>query len=233
LQLQRKVVVIIPALNEEKSIGKVIADIPGDIVNEVVVVDNGSSDQTLAVVRDSGATALIQPDRGYGNACLKAINYFAEKKLEDQPDIVVFMDGDYSDYPIEISGVIEPIIRQDYDMVIGSRIIGKREKGSLTPQQRIGNLIATFLLRVLYKVKYTDLGPFRAIKFDKLIQIDMQDKTYGWTVEMQIKAAKLGFRSIEVPVSYRKRIGKSKVSGTVSGVVKAGTKIIYTIFKSM
>jgi glycosyltransferase involved in cell wall biosynthesis len=231
LQLQSKVVVIIPALNEEKSIGKVISDIPESIVDEVVVVDNGSSDQTVQIAENAGATVLNQPVRGYGNACLKAINYFFEKDKDKQPDIVVFMDGDYSDYPGEIPQIIDPIIKQDYDMVIGSRILGKRERGALTPQQLIGNIIATFLLSFFYKVNFTDLGPFRAIKFEKLIQMNMQDKTYGWTVEMQIKAAKLGFKSMEVPVSYRKRIGKSKVSGTVSGVLKAGTKIIYTLFK--
>jgi glycosyltransferase involved in cell wall biosynthesis len=231
LQLQGKVVVIIPALNEERSIGKVISDIPESIVDEVVVVDNGSSDQTVQVAENAGATVLNQPVRGYGNACLKALNYFFEKDNDRQPGIVVFMDGDYSDYPGEIPQIIDPIIKQDYDMVIGSRILGKRERGALTPQQRIGNIIATFLLSFFYKVNFTDLGPFRAIKFEKLIQMNMQDKTYGWTVEMQIKAAKLGFKSMEVPVSYRKRIGKSKVSGTVSGVLKAGTKIIYTLFK--
>lgn len=223
-----KIVVIIPALNEQNSIGKVVKEIP-DVVTEIVVVDNGSEDATHENAVKTGVTVLSEPRRGYGWACLKGIAYF--KNQETPPDIIVFLDGDYSDYPAELTQVIKPIINNGVDMVIGSRALGRRQKGSMTIPQVFGNWLATSLIRLFYSVKFTDLGPFRAIKFDKLIALGMSDKTYGWTVEMQIKAAKKRFKSVEVPVNYRKRVGYSKVSGTVKGTIMAGYKIIWLIFK--
>lgn len=220
------ILVIIPAFNEAKSIDKVIAEIP-EFVHETVVVNNNSSDATSKVAADSGATVLDEPRQGYGYACLKGIEYARTK----QPDIIVFLDADYSDYPAEMVDVVKPIIDQDYDMVIGSRALGIKESGSMTPQQVFGNWLATTLIKWVYKVKYTDLGPFRAIKFDKLLALNMKDTTYGWTVEMQLKAAKQGLKTTEVPVNYRQRIGHSKVSGTLKGTVMAGYKILSWIFK--
>lgn len=219
--------VIIPAFNEEKSIGKVVRDIPKDLVNQVIVVNNNSTDNTVDEANKAGAIVLDEPRKGYGWACLKGI----EKSRELNTEIVVFLDGDYSDYPEEIIDVVTPIIENDFDMVIGSRVLGKREKGSLTPQQVFGNWLATRLMRVFYRAKFSDLGPFRAIKADALEKLNMSDKTYGWTIEMQIKAAKQKMKFCEVPVNYRKRIGVSKVSGTVKGTVMAGIKIIGAIFK--
>tara|TARA_B110000285_G_scaffold114702_1_gene130021 strand:- start:2575 stop:3264 length:690 start_codon:yes stop_codon:yes gene_type:complete len=221
------ITVIIPAFNEEKSIGKVVSDIPRDLVEHVIVVNNNSNDNTVEVAKSAGAIVLDEPRRGYGWACLKGI----EKSRELKTDIVVFMDGDYSDYPEEIVKVIGPILEDNHDMVIGSRVLGKREKGSLTPQQVFGNRLATKLIRLFYGARFTDLGPFRAIKSDALEQLKMADKTYGWTIEMQIKASKEKMKFCEVPVNYRKRIGVSKVSGTIKGTVLAGIKIIFAIFK--
>jgi glycosyltransferase involved in cell wall biosynthesis len=226
---KQNIVVIIPAFNEENSVGKVIADIPEDIVNEVIVVNNNSNDLTSLNAFNAGATVVDEPNQGYGNACLKGLAYL--KELKNKPDIVIFLDADYSDYPEEIAQLIAPILNQDYDMVIGSRALGNRESGSMMPQQIFGNWLATTLLNFFYKVNYTDLGPFRAIKYDKLLEIDMVDRNYGWTVEMQLKAAKLKFKTMEVPVKYRVRIGHSKVSGTIKGTIGAGYKIITTIFK--
>lgn len=224
-----KIAVIIPALNEEKSIGRVVADIPRALVQDIIVVDNGSTDLTSDAARTAGATVLYQPKRGYGWACLLGIAQLAH--LPQPPDVVVFMDGDYSDYPEEIAQLLAPIQMQGMDMVIGSRALGVRERGAITIQQRFGNWLATTLLRWLYGVHYTDLGPFRAIGYRQLLALDMQDKTYGWTVEMQIKAAKQGLRACEVAVNYRRRIGVSKVSGTVKGTILAGWKIITTILR--
>jgi glycosyltransferase involved in cell wall biosynthesis len=221
------IVVVIPAFNEERSIGKVVRDIPRSIVSTVIVVNNNSTDNTVIEAENAGAVVLDEPRKGYGWACLKGI----EKSKELEATIVVFMDGDYSDYPEEIQDILHPILEENYDMVIGSRVLGKREKGSLTPQQVFGNWLATKLIRLFYGVRYTDLGPFRAIKADALEQLNMSDKTYGWTIEMQIKAAKNKMKSCEVPVNYRKRIGVSKVSGTVKGTVLAGIKIIFAVFK--
>ena len=223
------VVVIIPAFNEERSIGKVLADIPKDVVGEVVVVDNNSTDETFNVASRSGATVLKQPIQGYGSACLKGIEYFCAQKTA--PDIVVFMDADYSDHPDELPKVIAPILEQQMDMVIGSRALGPRERGSMTPQQVFGNWLACTLMRIMYKARYTDLGPFRAITWKALMDIEMKDPNYGWTVEMQLKALKHNLRYSEVPVTYRKRIGTSKIAGTLKGTVMAGYKIITTIFK--
>ncbi len=228
-QAMKSVTIIIPAFNEENGIGEVIREIPKEFVTEIVVINNASTDQTEKIALEAGATVLREPVPGYGRACLKGIEYL--KKSAVQPGIVVFLDADHSDYPEEMQSLIIPIMEDKADLVIGSRALGKREQGSMTPQQIFGNWLATRLLKVLYGVQFTDLGPFRAIRFDKLKELDMQDKTYGWTVEMQLKAAKLGFRCAEVPVRYRKRIGFSKISGTVKGTVMAGYKIIATIFK--
>ena len=226
-----KTVVIIPALNEERSIGRVIGDIPQDLVTEIVVVNNGSTDSTARVASSSGATVIDEERRGYGQACLAGIDYI--KNSSYLPDIIVFLDGDYSDYPQEIKELIFPITEGEYDLVIGSRTIGERQKGALLPQALVGNYVATRLIKLFYRVDFTDLGPFRAIRYDKLLSLDMRDKTFGWTVEMQVKAAKNGLRCTEIPVSYRKRIGTSKITGTVAGSVMAGVKIIWMIFRQL
>lgn len=220
--------VIIPAYNEEKSIAKVIAEIP-DFVSEVVVVDNGSTDNTAIEARDGGATVLSEANRGYGNACLKAIAYCKGKAIP--PDVVVFIDGDYSDYPEQMPDLLRPILEEGNDLVIGSRSLGEREAGSMTIQQIFGNWLATLLLKMFFNTSFTDLGPFRAIRFSSLLALGMRDRNYGWTVEMQVKAAKQKLKCVDVPVRYRKRIGISKVSGTVKGTIMAGYKILYTIFK--
>ena len=221
-----KISIIIPALNEEESIGRVLNDIPGEIVEEVIVVDNGSRDNTVTVSKGLGVNVILEPLKGYGAACLRGISI-----LKQDTDIVVFLDADYSDYPQDLHTVVKPIIDDDAEMVIGSRMLGVRKKGALLPQAIFGNKLATFLIRLFWGFKYTDLGPFRAIKYRDLIALNMIDKNFGWTVEMQIKALKKGLRIAEVPVRYRKRIGKSKITGTFSGTVRAGVKIIYTIFK--
>jgi len=221
--------VIIPAFNEENSVGNVVNEIPKELVREIIVVNNNSTDGTAINAKNAGATVLKEPNMGYGNACLKGMSHIAQKEIK--PDIIVFLDADYSDYPEEMVDVIQPIIEQKMDMVIGSRALGNLEKGSMTPQQIFGNWLATFLLKLFYGVKYTDLGPFRAIKYSSLVALRMKDKTYGWTVEMQVKATKQKMNTCEVPVNYRVRIGFSKVSGTVKGTIGAGYKIITTIFK--
>ncbi len=226
-----KTVVIIPALNEERSIGQVIGDIPQDLVTEIVVVDNGSTDSTASVASGCGATVINEERKGYGQACLTGINYI--KNSSYLPDIIVFLDGDYSDYPGEMKTLLSSITEGGYDLVIGSRTIGERQRGALLPQALVGNYVATRLIKLLYRVDFTDLGPFRAIRYDKLLSLEMRDRTFGWTVEMQVKAAKKGLRCTEVPVSYRKRIGTSKVTGTVTGSVMAGVKIIWMIFRQL
>lgn len=221
--------VVIPAFNEENAIGNVLRDIPKDWVREIIVCNNLSTDKTAKVAADFGATVVDAPIKGYGNACLFGLSHIAKKDI--LPDIVVFLDADYSDHPEELPKIVGPIINEDYDLVIGSRALGKQEKGSMTPQQIIGNWLATNLIKLFYKYHFTDLGPFRAIKYEQLIALDMKDKTYGWTVEMQVKAAKQKMKCIEVPVTYRVRIGFSKVSGTIRGTIGAGQKILWTIFK--
>ncbi len=221
--------VIIPAFNEQDALGKVLDEIPLDLVKEIVVVDNASTDNTAQIAINLGVTLLKESRKGYGNACLKAIDYIAS--LDEPTDIVVFLDADYSDYPREMNQLLKPIVKDNYDLVIGSRALGDKERGSMTIYQVFGNWLATKLIGIFYHIKFTDLGPFRAIKFDKLILLSMQDKNYGWTVEMQIKAAKHKLRCVEVPADYRKRIGFSKVSGTLKGTILAGYKIIWTIFK--
>ena len=223
-----KMKVIIPAYNEADSIAKVINDIP-KIVDEVIVVSNNSSDNTEENARKAGATVLTENQRGYGYACLKGMSYV--NKQEVKPDIIVFLDGDYSDYPKELTKIVKPILEENINFVIGSRVKRLREKGSMTPQQVFGNWLATTLMRIMFGAKFTDLGPFRAIKYDKLLELNMEDKTYGWTIEMQLKALKQKLSYIEVPVHYKKRIGVSKVSGTVKGTIFAGVKILGWIFK--
>ena len=227
MSTDQKVIVVIPAFNEEKSIAKVIEAIPKDVVSDVIVTNNNSTDNTSKVASEAGAIVLDEKRKGYGWACLKGI----AKAKELGATIIVFLDGDYSDHPEQLPEVIAPIIENKADLVIGSRAIGKKEKGSLTPQQVFGNWLATRLMRIFYGVKYTDLGPFRAITVEGLDKLNMQDKTYGWTIEMQIRAAQHKLRSVEVPVDYRKRIGVSKVSGTVKGTIMAGYKIIFAILK--
>ncbi|MEE9194117.1 MAG: glycosyltransferase family 2 protein [Thermodesulfobacteriota bacterium] len=225
----KNVDVIIPVYNEEGSIGLVIGDIPKEIVNEVVVVNNLSTDNSVEVAKQAGATVVDQDKRGYGNACLKGIEYVDAKAVK--PYILVFLDGDYSDHPEELPALLKPIIEDDYDLVIGSRTTGSQEKGAMLPQAVFGNFLATSLIRLFYGFTFTDLGPFRVIKYESLKSLEMQDTTFGWTVEMQVKALKKGLKCTEVPVSYRKRIGVSKITGTLTGTVKAGYKIIWTIFK--
>lgn len=223
-----RIKVIIPAFNEEESIGLVIKDIP-DFVEEVIVISNNSTDRTEENAAKAGATVLKEPRKGYGYACLKGMNFITEQ--DTAPDIIVFLDGDYSDYPEQLTQLIAPIIEKDIDFVIGARVKRLREAGSMTIPQIFGNWLATFLMKLLFGSKFTDLGPFRAIKYHKLLALAMEDKTYGWTVEMQLKALKKDFSYQEIPVKYRNRIGVSKVSGTVKGAVMAGVKILGWIFK--
>ena len=220
--------VIIPAYNEQDSIAKVIAEIP-KIVNEIIVVNNNSTDHTLNNAKNAGATVITENNRGYGFACLKGLDYIAN--LEIKPDIIVFLDGDYSDYPEELTKVVAPILNDNLDFVVGARVKELREAGAMTPQQIFGNWLATFLMKQIFNSKFTDLGPFRAIKYKKLLQLDMQDQTYGWTVEMQLKALKQKLSYTEVSLRYKNRIGVSKVSGTVKGTIFAGIKILNWIFK--
>jgi len=217
--------VIIPALNEEKALPRVLAEIPRPPVRRVIVADNGSTDRTAAVAEEHGAEVVREPERGYGAACLRALAQLAG----DPPDIVVFLDGDYSDHPAELLSLIDPIAAGHADMVIGSRVRGHSERGALSPQQRVGNAIACTALRLFYGVHYTDLGPFRAVRWETLQELAMVDRNFGWTVEMQIKAAKRGVPYLEVPVSYRRRIGVSKVSGTFRGSLSAGAKILWLL----
>lgn len=220
--------VIIPVYNEEASIANVIGDIP-EIVSEIIVVNNNSTDETASVAENNGATVLYEKNKGYGNACLTGLGYISEK--QQPPDIIVFLDGDYSDYPEELTKIISPIIEDNIDFVLGARTAKLRQKGAMTIPQIFGNWLATSLMRLFFGSKFTDLGPFRAIKYAKLLELHMEDKTYGWTVEMQLKVIMKKYSYVEVPVNYRKRIGVSKVSGTAKGVIFAGIKILGWIFK--
>lgn len=220
--------VIIPAYNEANSIAHVITDIP-DIVNEVIVVSNNSTDATENNAKNAGATVLSENQKGYGYACLKGMDYVANQ--DPKPDIIVFLDGDFSDYPEELTKIIAPILNENVDFVIGARVKQLREKGSMTGPQIFGNWLATTLMRFLFKSTFTDLGPFRAIKYEELLSLNMVDKTYGWTVEMQLKILKQNMSYVEIPVHYRNRIGISKVSGTFKGAIFAGVKILGWIFK--
>ncbi|NJX15385.1 glycosyltransferase family 2 protein [Tamlana crocina] len=223
-----KIMVIIPAFNEESSIAHVINDIPS-VVDEVIVVSNNSTDNTETNAQKAGATVLSEPQKGYGYACLKGLQYVASKV--EKPDIIVFLDGDYSDYPEELTKIVAPIVDNNIDFVIGARIKRLREPGSMTLPQIFGNWLATTLMTLFFRSKFTDLGPFRAIKYEKLLRLNMEDKTYGWTVEMQLKALKQKLTYTEIPVNYRNRIGVSKVSGTIKGAIFAGVKILGWIFK--
>ncbi len=220
--------VIIPAYNEQDSIANVINDIP-KTVDEIIVISNNSTDNTEINAKKAGATVLKEHQKGYGFACLKGMDYISKQEIK--PEIIVFLDGDYSDYPEQLTEVVAPIINDNIDFVIGSRVKELREAGSMTPQQIFGNWLATSLMKLLFRAKFTDLGPFRAIKYDKLLALKMQDKTYGWTVEMQLKALKQKLTYVEIPMKYRNRIGVSKVSGTVKGSIFAGIKILGWIFK--
>ena len=220
-----RISVIIPVFNEQDAIEKVIGDIPDYLPIEIIVVDNGSTDQTAKLAAAMGARIIRENRRGYGSACLAGI------AATNDPDIVVFLDGDYSDHPNEMPDLITPILENRADLVIGSRVLGNSEPGALMIQARFGNRLATSLIKILFGVSYTDLGPFRAIRHRALISLNMRDKTFGWTVEMQVKAAKQALKIQEVPVSYRKRIGVSKITGTIEGTLKAGWKILFTIFK--
>lgn len=220
------VIVIIPAFNEEASIGLVLADIPEHVVSNTIVVNNNSTDRTAEVARNAGAIVVDEPQLGYGKACLTGI----ARANSLEPEVIVFLDGDYSDFPEQLVDLVGEI-KAGYDLVIGSRNLGGAEKGALLPQARFGNRLAVTLIRWFFRQEYSDLGPFRAIRWNKLISLDMCDEDFGWTVEMQVKAARDGLKITEVPVRYRKRIGVSKVTGTISGTLKAGYKILYTIFK--
>jgi len=220
--------VIIPAYNEQDSIAHVVNDIP-KIVDEVIVISNNSTDKTELNAKNAGATVLTETKKGYGYACLKGLDYISKQKTK--PDIIVFLDGDYSDYPEQLTEIVDPIINKDIDFVVGARVKKLRESGSMTPQQVFGNWLATFLMKLFFGAKFSDLGPFRAIKYDKLLALEMEDKTYGWTVEMQLKVLKQKMTYKEIPVKYRNRIGVSKVSGTVKGTIFAGIKILSWIFK--
>jgi len=220
-----RISVIIPVFNEQDAIEKVIGDIPCQLPTEIIVVDNGSTDQTAKLAAAMGASIIRENRRGYGSACLAGI------AATNNPDIVVFLDGDYSDHPNEMPDLIAPILENRADLVIGSRVSGNSDPGALMIQARFRDRLATSLIKILFGVSYTDLGPFRAIRYWALRDLDMQDKTFGWTVEMQVKAAKKALKIQEVPVSYRKRIGVSKITGTLKGTLKAGWKILFTIFK--
>ena len=220
-----RVSVIIPVLNEERGLARVLDDLPREGIGEVLVVDNGSTDRTAEIARERGAIVVNEPRRGYGRACLAGI----ERARERPPDIVVFLDGDYSDHPEELPALVEPIARAEADLVIGSRVRGERAAGALLPQALVGNWIATRLIRLLYGFRFTDLGPFRAISWRALEALGMKDEDFGWTAEMQVKALRRGFRVVEVPVRYRPRVGTSKITGTIARSVRAGWKILWTI----
>ena len=220
--------VVIPALNEERSLPLVLADLPAQAVRRVVVADNGSTDATAAVARDGGAVVVPAPRPGYGSACLSGLAWIRD---HDPPDVIVFLDADYSDHPDELPEVVAPILAGEADVVIGSRTLGQREPGALLPQARAGNLVACLLIRLLYRHRYTDLGPFRAIRWDRFEELGMRDPNFGWTAELQVKALRHGMRVIEVPVSYRRRVGVSKITGTLVGTLRAGHKILWTVLR--
>ena len=230
--MEKIIDVLIPAFNEEATIGRVVAAIPKNWVRQVIVVDNASNDQTARIASESGAIVVFQPKKGYGNACLKGIEFLKNEAVP--PEIVVFLDADFADDPTELPLVVAPILEGKAEMVIGSRSLKKMEKGAMTFPQKFGNWLAPALIRLFWGVRFTDLGPFRAIVFERLLALKMEDKNFGWTVEMQVKAAKMQLKSTEIAVSYRKRGGgKSKVSGTIRGTVLASYKILWTIFKSL
>jgi glycosyltransferase involved in cell wall biosynthesis len=218
--------VVIPALNEEASLPLVLAGLPRPPVRRIVVADNGSTDGTARVAREGGAEVVAAPRRGYGSACLAGLDHL---RRTGPPEIVVFIDADFSDHPEELPSLIAPILAGEADLVIGSRALGTRERGALLPQARAGNLVACLLIRLFYGHRFTDLGPFRAIRWEALERLEMADPNFGWTAEMQVKAVRRGLRCAEVPVSYRRRTGISKITGTVSGTIRAGYKILWTV----
>ena len=224
-----RVDVVIPALDEESALPRVLHDLPRERLRHVVVVDNGSRDRTAARAAASGAVVISEPRRGYGSACLAGLAWL--RALDDPPEIVAFLDADHSDHPEELPAVLAPILEGRADLVIGSRILGRREPGALLPQARLGNALASSLIRALYGVRVTDLGPFRAARWSALEALSMSDRGFGWTAEMQVKAAKARLRIVEVPVSYRRRVGRSKITGTAVGTIQAGSKILWTIFR--
>jgi glycosyltransferase involved in cell wall biosynthesis len=232
LPINRPVIdVIIPAFNEEDSIGLVVSEIPVGVVREVIVCNNNSRDNTARVAAQVGATVVDELHPGYGSACLAGMAHILAKSVAEQPDIVVFLDGDHSDYPEQLPELVAPILNDGMDLVIGSRATGELEAGAMQPQQIFGNWLATSLIKLIHGYEFTDLGPFRAVRWTALRDLGMQDPDFGWTVEMQVRAAKAGLKCTEVPVRYRKRIGTSKISGTVKGTVLAGHKILWTIFR--
>lgn len=222
------IAVVIPALNEESSLPRVLTDLPWQWVSDVIVVDNSSTDRTAQVARECGATVVAETQRGYGSACLRGLAEL-KRRPGGPPDIVVFLDADYSDHPDRLPELVQPILDDGLDFVLGSRLAGQREAGAMPPQSVWGNRLACFLMWLLFGVRYTDLGPFRAVRWNALQRLGMVDRNFGWTVEMQIKAARLGLRTLEIPVPYRRRIGQSKISGTVRGTLLAGSKILYLI----
>lgn len=223
--------VIIPAYNEQDSIALVINEIPKGLVRDIIVCNNNSTDRTEEVARNAGAVVVVETRAGYGSACLRGMAHIAARPEDEWPDIVVFIDGDHSDFPEQLPEVVGPILNDEADLVIGSRALGNLEPGSMQPQQIFGNWLATTLIKLIYGIEFTDLGPFRAIRYDKLRALGMCDPDFGWTVEMQVRAAKAKLRCVEVPVHYRNRIGVSKISGTIRGTILAGHKILWTIFK--
>lgn len=226
--------VVIPAFNEARAIGRVVGDLPNAVdgvpVDEVVVVNNASTDETEANARAAGATVVREDRRGYGYACLAGMAHL-RRRPQGPPTVVVFLDGDYSDHPDELPLLVRPMLRGDADFVLGSRMTGRAEPGALLPQALVGNRLACAVLRAVWGVRCTDLGPFRAIRWDDLERLGMTDRTYGWTIEMQIRAAEAGLRFAEVPVSYRRRVGVSKITGTVSGTLRASYKILWTMLR--
>ncbi len=224
--MSKTVDVVIPALNEEASLPLVLRDIPRPPVRRVVVADNGSSDGTSRVAREGGAEVVPAARRGYGSACLAGLDHI---RRTGPPDVVVFVDADFSDHPEELPRIVAPILAGEADLVIGSRVLGNRERGALLPQARAGNLVACLLIRLFYGHRFTDLGPFRAARWEALERLEMSDPNFGWTAEMQVKAVRRGLRCVEVPVSYRRRVGVSKITGTVSGTIRAGYKILWTV----
>jgi len=220
--------VVIPAFNEDLSLPLVLSAIPRPPVDRVVVVDNNSTDATARVATTGGAVVVKETRPGYGSACLRGLAYLRQNQ---PPEIVVFLDADYSDHPEELPDLVTPILEDDADLVIGSRVLGNREPGALLPQARAGNVLACWMIRLLYRHRYTDLGPFRAIRWAALEELHMSDPDFGWTAEMQVKALRHGLRTTDVPVSYRKRIGVSKITGTIRGTILAGYKIVWTVLR--
>lgn len=220
--------VVIPAYNEEASLPLVLAAIPRPPVTRIVVVDNNSTDGTAKVAAAGGANVVEETRPGYGSACLAGLAYL---RGHDPADVVVFLDADFSDHPEELPSLIAPILENGFELVIGSRVLGDREPGALLPQARAGNLIACTMIRALYDHRFTDLGPFRAVRWSALESLEMSDPDFGWTAEMQVKALRQGLRVTEVPVSYRRRVGVSKITGTLRGTILAGYKILWTVLR--